>query len=418
MDERPSSAADYTVSIDWGDGSPLDDSATLTQDPSGYFIIDGSHTYATPGNRTIGISVTHGDGRSGSTSRSVSVIDSTLQLTVDSLSGFTGMQVSGTIGQLTDPMPSSTIADFTVTIDWGDGTSSPGTLSQTTPWSILGSHTYAQQGEYTIAASVQAVDGRNATASNTATISAASLVLQAHAISAYRGAPTMPDDVADFADTDVAYPAGNPSDYNATIDWGDGSLSPGQITVSGPVFPFLRFHIGAIHTYAASGQYTVTVTLITADGTRSAEDSAPANILVPQLSGTGVDTALLAFVQHTGIKVASFTDQMLATLASDYTVSIQWGDGSTSDGVVVATASGFDVRGDHQYPAAGQFNTRITITSADDRSITLTGTASVQLPPIAMLPVAVYGVAGKTLRITWRQSTTPTTRPPRRVIPP
>lgn len=64
--------------------------------------------------------------------------------------------------------------------------------------------------------------------------------------------------VANFTDNQAT---GNPADYGATISWGDGHTSTGQITASPSG--------GSVHgtnTYTLSGTYTVVVTITKADG--------------------------------------------------------------------------------------------------------------------------------------------------------
>jgi hypothetical protein len=46
------------------------------------------------------------------------------------------------------------------------------------------------------------------------------------------------------------------SQFSATVNWGDGTVSPGAIT--GPLNS--RFTVTDSHTYAAAGVYTITVT--------------------------------------------------------------------------------------------------------------------------------------------------------------
>src|SRR5205823_5482231 len=71
--------------------------------------------------------------------------------------------------------------------------------------------------------------------------------------SAVEGAPSASQTVATFTD-----PAGAESlnDYSASISWGDGSASPGTITVNAGVFT-----VSGNHSYAEEGSKTITVTV-------------------------------------------------------------------------------------------------------------------------------------------------------------
>ena len=59
-----------------------------------------------------------------------------------------------TVATFTDANPSATAGDFTATINWGDGTSSSGTITEdpnTKIFSVNGAaHTYTEEGQYTI----------------------------------------------------------------------------------------------------------------------------------------------------------------------------------------------------------------------------------------------------------------------------
>ncbi len=61
-------------------------------------------------------------------------------------------------------------------------------------------------------------------------------------------------------------------------------------------------------------------------------------------------------------KLARFSDADAKALPTDYSVSINWGDGKTSAGVVtVHSAGGFDISGTHSYAHSGSFAITITI---------------------------------------------------------
>ncbi len=75
--------------------------------------------------------------------------------------------------------------------------------------------------------------------------------------------------VASFTDTDTGTasdPTTNPTDYSATINWGDGSTSAGTIAYSGTPGNFAVNASGAPHTYAEDGSYFVSVTVTDVGG--------------------------------------------------------------------------------------------------------------------------------------------------------
>ncbi len=76
------------------------------------------------------------------------------------------------LGQFTDPGTDGTAADYSATIAWGDGTTSPGTVSLVggSTFQVTGSHAYTEQGSFAVTATI--TDGRGASlALNAATVS-------------------------------------------------------------------------------------------------------------------------------------------------------------------------------------------------------------------------------------------------------
>src|SRR5207247_10407796 len=69
--------------------------------------------------------------------------------------------------------PDNTASDFTATIDWGDGTTTSGTVSGGSgTFTVSGNHTYADEGNYdtTVVIADDAPGTANATASGTASV--------------------------------------------------------------------------------------------------------------------------------------------------------------------------------------------------------------------------------------------------------
>ncbi len=84
-----------------------------------------------------------------------SLCDPQLGVTVSSQTFSPGVAFSGTVGTVADLVPGDTAASLMATIDWGDGTTSAGTLSGTTsPFTVTGSHTYAASGSVIVTVTV------------------------------------------------------------------------------------------------------------------------------------------------------------------------------------------------------------------------------------------------------------------------
>ena len=155
--------------VNWGDGSAPQTltAANLTAigSPNGViFSINAAHTYAEEGTYAYTVTVTDDGGSVTIFSGSAIIADAALtasaaQPTVSTTEAALfpvpvfrapRLQRAGRLRSPT-PTPSSTIADFTATIDWGDGTPmTAGTVSQPggvgTAFIVSGSHTYADSG--------------------------------------------------------------------------------------------------------------------------------------------------------------------------------------------------------------------------------------------------------------------------------
>ena len=164
------------------------------------------------------------------------------------------------MGSFSDANPGATVADFTATIQWGDGSSSTGVVSGPTggPFTVSGSHTYVEEGSYTISVTVTDDGGSTVALSGSAAIADAALASQcamaATTSQIFAGA------TATFSDQSST---GNAGDFSASIDWGDGSSSTGVIT-GGP--GNAAYTVSGSHTYGSTGFFTVTTTVADVGG--------------------------------------------------------------------------------------------------------------------------------------------------------
>ena len=71
--------------------------------------------------------------------------------------------------------------------------------------------------------------------------------------------------------------------------------------------------------------------------------------------------------------LASFADVYTGNTPSDFTATINWGDGTTTAGTVAGGNGIFTVSGSHTYTSAGQDT--VTVTLADDAPGTATASA-------------------------------------------
>jgi hypothetical protein len=160
----------------------------------------------------------------------------------------------------------------------------------------------------------------------------------------------------------------------ATINWGDSSSSDG--TVSPPNTQGQR-DVSGTHTYAEEGTYTIDVVLKETPTGVSFKATGTANVADAPLTASGVAFSTAVGDPFSG-PVATFTDADPGGVATDYTVTIDWGDGSTSGGSAAANgAAGFDALGAHTYATAGSKTVTVTVTDAGGASAAATSTATV-----------------------------------------
>jgi hypothetical protein len=158
--------------------------------------------------------------------------------------------------------------------------------------------------------------------------------------------------------TDVTYPANSPDDFTATIDWGDGFSSEGTVSGSNG-----NFVVNGSHTYSDEGNFQFTVTIADPDSpSPPVSVSATASISEADsltLTGTTITaTEGLSFDQT----VANFSDANTTNTANDFTATIDWGNGSSSFGIISGSNGVFTVAGSHTYAEEADYAIKITVT--------------------------------------------------------
>ncbi len=272
--------ADFSCQINWGDGSAVDTACTVGGPNGGPYTISGNHTYAEEGTYFARFLISENSlpANSSNAVSPATVADAALEPGALTLTGGVEGVSSGTASFVfTDANPGATSADFTsgggsTTIDWGDGHSSPGTVSQPgglgTAFTITGNHQYAEEGTNTVTVTVVDDGGATVMTSGSATVADAKITATcgtpAVSLQSFSGTVATLSD-ANLGATTADFTSGGGS---TTIDWGDGTTSSGTVTGSGGTFT-----ITGSHTYSSTGNHVVTTSVIDDGGSTSVTGS-------------------------------------------------------------------------------------------------------------------------------------------------
>ncbi|HET9188909.1 MAG TPA: hypothetical protein VFN80_13170, partial [Acidothermaceae bacterium] len=377
-DADPSVAANFKVQIDWGDNSGLS-GGTISARTDGTYFVNGDHVYRDEGSYTLTVTVADPSGAQTSATGTAQVADAPLTATPVIVAATEGIAFHGKVASFTDGNPRALLSDFSATIDWGDGTTSDGTIQGAGgTFVVLGMHTYSEERDgYITKISIVDDGGQQATVLGAANVADAPLSANPLTLNATEGA-SFSGPVATFTDAD---PNGTVNDYVATIDWGDGT-TPSRGTVSANTDG--SFTVSGSHTFAEEkSSEAVTVTINDKGGSTTTAKST-ATVADAPLTATGGFTVTATEGQaSTSQTVATFTDANPNAPLSDFSASIDWGDGTTSDGTVSATSGGgFSVAGGHTYAEEGSYTISVTINDAGGSNATATSNGTVADAPL------------------------------------
>lgn len=249
--------------------------------------------------------------------------------------------------------------DHTATINWGDTSSSSGTVTETlgAGGTASGSHSYGAPGTYIVKVTVNDKDGGKGSATTTVVVSAPPVVDAGGPYAGLEGSPTT-------LSASITDPDGDPLD----VAWTFASTgSPGTVCTA----------IGtatATPSVTCNDDATVTATLTVSDGLNSAVVDTAVLVVSnanPTIGAVTVPAGTVGVGAPVNIS-APFAD--LGT-NDTHTAGVNWGDTTSSSGAVTETLGSGSTSASHSFGAAGSYSVTVTIT--DDNGGTATSSATV-----------------------------------------
>lgn len=259
-DDNPGATiADFHATITWGDGHTSSGTIVPPTAPTRIFSVSGSNLYSTSGQFAVAVTINDVGGMSATAN---STVTAAFAASGSNLSPVEGQPFNNSlVASFSDPLTTGQAGQYSATIDWGDNSTSTGTvifLGGTSFW-VTGSHTYADEGPRTITTTVNGPGGRVFVAVGQALVADAPLHSTGMPFAATAGVP-FTGLVATFSDEN---PNATVSDFQALIDWGDGHVSSG--TIGAPAGAGY-FTVTGSNTYALAGTEQVTVKITDVGG--------------------------------------------------------------------------------------------------------------------------------------------------------
>ena len=247
-----------------------------------------------------------------------------------------------TVGTFTDLNPAATLADFTGSINWGDGGAPTAAQIITSGggFAVLGSYKYLEEGNdpvpVTVTVTITDKGGSTTNIASHATVFDAALTSSGTTVSGTEGVALTNVMVANFHDADPGEGPGEaPADYTTTIDWGDGQTSAGTVVTDGSG----GFNVNGTHTYTEGNQpgypYPVVVTIVDASATtvaRGTANIAEVDVATPKVSQTCPPGLIATASAPTSGGAGAASNSSVGVNYADGTVHVNASTGFGSDG--------------------------------------------------------------------------------------
>ena len=370
----PATEENFTFEIDWEDGNV--DSGDATTEISGSAgvdttgTVDGSHVYPDEddGLFTVTVTVTDDDLGSDSDTIPITVLNVAPQILDVTATPTSVDEGSASTIVITADDVAADIPDLLYSFDCNDDT-----VFEIGPQASPSADcAFPDDSDHTVGVSVDDQDGGVTTDSVVVTVNNVAPEVTAAADDTAVEGIELTLDLASFTDP------GLDDTHTSDVDWGDGTVEPGDVTQGSGTGD-----VSGTHIYADNGTYTVVVTVTDDDGGVGSGDL---DIVVSNdpPSVTAADSQLVDSgleVDLTGANpAATFTDRGFDCPTCDpateenFTAEIDWGDLTVEAGPVVETPGSpgvlttGEVTGAHTYAADGVYTVTVTVTDDDGDS--------------------------------------------------
>ena len=355
-------------------------STTVTTNLAGDAVFDVPYT-PFPGEPILTATATDA---AGTTSEFSPPLGYVLTATGVTFAAMTHVPFQGTVAAFSSSDPTATAADFTATINFGDGSpSASGTIvAAPAGFLVVSAHSFSTANPIE-PVTVTITDTRGfgqATANSVATITSPGGLLTPFGQSASFVAGTLSSAVvASFIDSSLL--SAIPGEFTARINWGDGNASSaGTIAISGAGFTVTGSHTYNVDPISSPIVESVTVSItdtLTGDTVTATTTATVAPVPITIQTRNFDVTGRKPFSGT----VATFTDGDDRTNPAFYTATINWGDNTPPTTGTVTGTNPFTVTASHTF--APFPNTRlVTITITDNNGRTATGVDRVVDPPV------------------------------------
>jgi hypothetical protein len=267
----PGAVDDYSAIIDWGNGTTSGTVAAVPGAP-GHFTVSGTNTYNAAGTYNVTVTVARASlNQTVSTSLAAGnetkaiVSGPTLTVNGTSLVKSVNGLVNDTVATFTDTDLPYKASDFTAVVNWGNNGSASAMTNGTVvsdgggKYHVVASYIYTTSGFFTATVTVTRTASKQSASASTQIDVQPMLTSVLPVLTATAGEP-FTGTLLTVTDSSGST---NPADFAATINWGDGHVSPATLVGTGTNGAGPTYSVIGTNTYASARPtpYPVTVTL-------------------------------------------------------------------------------------------------------------------------------------------------------------